>query len=117
MVQLPPLLQYEWLTANQTLPVLFQPEAMHFPKAKQGVRYLDLQTLLKITLPLRIVGVGLPSDLDVASNTNRAHTEQLHRMVFALCVADPPGEYPVASRTAREVMGLHPPPRFVGMSP
>jgi hypothetical protein len=63
MVQLPPLLQCERLAANQTLPVLFLPEVMHFPTTAQGVRYLDLQTLLKIALPLRVVGLGFPPTL------------------------------------------------------
>jgi hypothetical protein len=56
----------DFLLANGTDAVLRLPQADKLPSSSQVIDHFDIETLLKIRLPLRVKGVGIAFYLDVA---------------------------------------------------
>ena len=66
MVVIPSSYVGDFLLAEWTDAVLRLPQAEKLPSSSQIVDHFDIQTLFKISLPLRVEGVGLAFYLDVA---------------------------------------------------
>ncbi len=55
-----------FLLAYRTQPILFLPELEKLPTPFEVVSHFDTESAFKIQLPVRIVGIGLTSDFDMA---------------------------------------------------
>ena len=66
MVIIPSSYRRDFLLANWTDAVLRLPQADKLPSSSQGVDHFDVQTLLKVGLPLRVEGVSFAFYLDMA---------------------------------------------------
>src|SRR5713101_6445034 len=97
--------------------MLLQPKVTCAPSSRQGAGHLSCQTLLKVQLPGRIVGIGRSPDFHVSADGCVPCPDEENSMFTALVVRHKATE-PPATRTGRgEVFGPHPAGRLVAVSP
>src|SRR2546430_13420099 len=58
----------DFLSANRTASLLSKPEMDQASIPVRGVYHLKTETFFKVDFPLRVVGIGLTSDLQVTLN-------------------------------------------------
>ena len=96
--------------------ILLFPEEKEFPFPQERVCHLDPKTLLKIRLPLGVVGIGFRFDLRMSLNRHMCCAEEPALLNAALFVRDLSSEDPISILHALEVFLPYPLLRFVGVS-
>ena len=95
VVGMPPGLDAYRLTAVRTSTVLASPERPS--STVQGLAHSALFALFEVELPLRVIRIGVGSDLDVAPDRYRTDINQLDPLALTLYV-HPRGECPPLER-------------------
>ncbi len=104
------LLLADWAETTLFLPKVEQP-----PPMLQVLLHFEVQALLEVGFPRRVVGIRLRSDLDIPLNPGLGCHRQLNEM-RSLRVCHLSTEDPVLVASAVKVFGFDPSGSFVGVS-
>lgn len=93
-----------------------------FPKVAQPSfsfqrsSHLHVQSLLKVRLPGRVVGIGFCADFRMPFDVDLRSREEPYHSALPILLLEDSGEHPTVGASSGKVFVLDPPARFVAMS-
>ena len=98
-------------------PILAKPQTEELLSPFRIRHHLQVKPPLKVSFPSRVVGVGLPLDLDMFDDRDRRCVKELGESGSASLIARSFPEETATTIEAFEVLPEYPPRRFVAVSP
>ena len=103
------------LDADRALTILLIPKIEEFPVSLQLLRHLYFETMLKVLLPVGIIGIGFSTHFGVSLNWSSGEIVQPHSLGFRLLFWDSSAEYPVPVALGVKVLLSYPAAGFARM--
>src|SRR6266516_8169626 len=108
VVTVPPCEFGDFLVAERAEAALLFPEIQQFPFPFEVVCHLHIETLFKVGLPLRVIGIGFTLDFDVSFDSDTFCLEQPDGLEYPFLSKDFPMKHPVLPFNGSEVFLLDP---------